>query len=100
MNKNNENEIKIYEGTIIEVPFVNKAGRTIPGASSLFFKTTEDRYFIKFRAGKVLREEVEKFINQPLKVKGYITFGLWDADSNNVQSRVGDYMAVMEILVI
>lgn len=93
-----ENEVKILEGTVIEVPFVNKAGRTIIGAESLFFKTTVERYFIKFSAGKVLRVDLEKSIGQTIKVKSYTTFGLWDTDDPNVQSRVGDYIVILEIL--
>lgn len=93
-----ENEIKTLEGSLVVVPFVNKGGREIAGAESLFFKTEEKRYFIKFSAGKVLRTDLEKYLGQIIKVKGFTTFGLWDTNDPRVQSRVGDYIGILEIL--
>jgi len=93
-----EPEIKEFSGTIVEVPFINKGGRRIEGASSLFLETAEGKYFIKHYEGDVSMIEVEKYIDKPIKVKAYKTFGLWDTDDPNVQSRVGDYVAIFEIL--
>lgn len=93
-----EQEIKEFSGRIVEVPFINKGGRRIEGASSLFLETEEGKYFIRGYEGDVFIKDIEKYINKPIKVKAYKTFGLWDTDDPNVQSRVGNYVVIFEIL--
>lgn len=97
-NHTKDPEIKEFTGKLIEVPFVNKAGRVIPNMGDLFLKIGEEEYFIKFMEGKVLRVDLEKYLNQSIKVKGYLSSGLWDTDNPEMQSRFGDYMVVLEIL--
>lgn len=91
-------EIKEFTGEIIEEPFVNKAGRVIPNVGDLFFKTEGKKHFIKLMEGKVLRVDLEKYLNQTIKVKAYLTDGLWDTDNPEMQSRIGVYMVVLEML--
>jgi hypothetical protein len=89
---------KIYEGKIVKVQFRDKGGRIREGMYSLYFETDSVRLFIKFQEGKVRRKEIEKYTDRKIIVKGYKTFGLWDTDDPNVQSRVGDYIVIHEIL--
>jgi hypothetical protein len=96
--KNSVLDIKTYEGKIKEVPFVNKAGRKIAGVSNLFFETAGKKYFIKSSEGAVIYSELKKLINKPVKVKALKTFGLWDTDDPNVQSRIGEYFCIIEVL--
>ncbi len=91
-------EMEVFSGQLVEVPFINKGGRLIEGVSSLFLQTETDKYFIKLYEGDVLLTDLKKQLNKPLKVKGYKRFGLWDSDDPNVQSRVGNYVAIFEIL--
>jgi hypothetical protein len=91
-------EIKTYEGKVKKVPFVNKAGRKIADVFNLFFETSGKKYFIKSSEGDVIYSELKNFINKPIKVKAHKTFGLWDTDDPNVQSRIGEYFCIIEVL--
>ncbi|RLD50124.1 MAG: hypothetical protein DRI94_09470 [Bacteroidetes bacterium] len=93
------NNLKIYTGKIIKVHFVDKAGNEHKDAFNYFFETEDKQYFIKISEGDVSREEIEKFYNKKIRIKAIIIlFGLWDTDDPNVQSRVGDYLILKEIL--
>lgn len=93
-----EPEIIEMTGKIVAEQFYNKAGRLIQGVEDLFLETENGRFFIKFYGGKVLRDDVKKYIDQPIRVKGYQTEGLWDATNNNMQSRIGKYVLFFEIM--
>lgn len=90
--------MKHITGKVVEVPFVNKAGRKIVGLESLFLKTSEKRYFIKFRAGTIPRKDLEPLVGETIKVEGTTDFGAWDSDDPNVQSRIGAYIVISKLL--
>lgn len=87
-------------GKIEKVQFVNKANRPIEGVFDLFFVQDKgERIFIKTRFGvsAVSREELVALEGKSITIDGIIEEGLWDADSNEVQSRVGKYLRVMAV---
>lgn len=90
--------MKTVIAKVIYEPFVNKAGRLIEGAGDLFLVYDDQSWFIKFSAGTVLRSEVEKFIDTTATFSVMEMEGLWDTDDPNVQSRVGRYVAVFDII--
>ncbi len=94
----NNMDIKTYQGKLVDVPFVNKAGRKIEGASNMFFETEEDRYFIKSYEDKISYSDLRKHIGKPIRIKARKTFGLWDTDDPGVQSRIGEFFKIIEIL--
>ena len=85
-------------GKVVKVPFVNKAGRTIEGMDNWFFEMEERRLFIKFDEGNVSAKELEQYENKRIEIQGYISTGLWDTSDTNIQSRMGDYLVVSEVL--
>lgn len=89
---------KIVEARVKYVPFVNKAGKEIEGVGDLFLIYDGQEWFIKFSAGSVMRETVEKLIDQTARFSLAEQEGLWDTDNPEVQSRIGKYVAVFEIL--
>jgi len=91
-------QIQILEGTIVAHKFVNKAGREYPNITNLFLKIGDTEYFIKKYPENVTREMMEKHINQLQKYKVELLWGLWDTDDPNVQSRVGDYVIIHEVI--
>ena len=58
--------MEIITGKVFEVPFVNKGGRLIEGAESLFLEVGTQQYFIKIQAGKVTRPVLKKLIGQEI----------------------------------
>jgi len=86
------------KGKIVKVNFVNKGGRKIPGAFDYFFEIDGKKLFIKITEGEVTRDEIAKHLDKEVEIKGYKSGGLWDTDDPNVQSRVGDYMVILEFL--
>jgi hypothetical protein len=89
---------KIVEAKVKYVPFVNKAGKEIEGVGDLFLVYDGQEWFIKFSAGNVMREDVEKLIDKTARFSIIEQEGLWDTDNPEVQSRIGKYVAVFEIL--
>lgn len=94
----NEQPIVELVGLVVYEAFVNKAGRLIEGVGDYFLEIDGKRFFIKFRSGKVLRTAIEAKLGQIIKAKGYLDKGLWDTDDPNVQSRVGEYVVLVELL--
>ncbi len=91
-------KFKTMKGKIVKVDFVNKGGQKIPGAFDYFFKINGEKLFIKITEGNVSGDEIAKFLNKEVEIKGFKSGGLWDTDDPNVQSRVGDYVVILEFL--
>ncbi|MBL7897658.1 MAG: hypothetical protein JNJ99_03905 [Crocinitomicaceae bacterium] len=89
---------KKVEAKVIYVPFVNKAGKEIDGAGDFFLVYEGQEWFIKFSAGNVMREDVEKLVDQTARFSLAEQEGLWDTDNPEVQSRVGKFVVLFEIL--
>ena len=90
--------LKIYEGKIVKVQFIDKGGRVHEDIYSYYFETENEKLFIKIQEGKVHRDNITKYYNKLIKINGYKSFGLWDTDDPNVQSRVGDYIVIYDII--
>lgn len=90
--------VTTFEGELVKVKFVDKGGRTHDDIFSWFFETDSTKLFIKIQEGKVSRDIIAENYGKKIKVEGYKTFGLWDTDDPNVQSRVGDYIVILKIL--
>ncbi|RLD71247.1 MAG: hypothetical protein DRJ10_19600 [Bacteroidetes bacterium] len=101
-NTTNEHQVnqrfKTMKGKIVKVDFVNKGGRKIPDVFDYFFEINGEKLFIKITEGKVSRDEIANYLNKEVKIKGFKSNGLWDTDDPNVQSRIGDYVVIMEFL--
>jgi hypothetical protein len=91
--------MQTYSGTIIKQNFVDKGGRVHQDIFDLYFKTDQGKIFIKISEGHVKRDEILKYLDKEIVVKAkLISWGLWDSDDPNVQSRVGDYFIFYEII--
>lgn len=88
----------IITGKVLEVPFINKGGRLIEGAESLFLQVEKQRYFIKIQAGKIARQDLKKLLGQTITIEGEIAEGLWDSDDPTVQSRIGEYVIIFKVV--
>lgn len=91
-------DTSILIGKFVKHQFYNKAGRAIEGAFDKYFKTEENEYFVKRIHCKFPEGELRDNFDILFEVKAIKTFGLWDADDNTVQSRVGEYVEIYEIL--
>ncbi len=95
-NKNNNG--KIMKGKIVYINFTDKGGRVHENIGDYFFEDTENQYFIKFTKSTVSQDEIAKFKDKEIEISGEIEDGLWDTDDPNVQSRIGEYVIIYEIL--
>ncbi|MBI3133179.1 MAG: hypothetical protein HYZ14_00745 [Bacteroidetes bacterium] len=89
---------KTVEAKVIYEPFVNKAGKLIEGVGDYFLVYDNQNWFIKFSAGSVLREDIAKLKDQTATFSLAEMEGLWDTDDPNVQSRIGKYVIIYEIV--
>ena len=85
-------------GKFVLVPFHNKIGRPIEGINDWFFETKGKRLFIKGLAAGITNDDLKKMKGKTVKIRAELEEGLWDTDDPNVQSRVGEYLMVFEIL--
>jgi len=89
---------KTVEAKVIYEPFINKAGKLIEGSGDYFLEYDNQKWFIKFSSGTVLRDDVAKLKDQTAKFSIAELEGLWDTDNPEVQSRIGKYVAVYAII--
>jgi hypothetical protein len=94
------NDTLILKGKIIKNTFKNKANREYKNITELYLKTEKETYFIKFRDGKVLRKDLEKYVNKDVQLKVILREGTWDTSAGDpeAQSRIGKYLVVLEII--
>ncbi len=85
-------------GQFVLVPFHNKIGRPIEGVKDWFFETKNKRLFIKDLAAGITDENLKQLKGKTVKIRAQLQEGLWDTDDPNVQSRIGEYLVVFEIL--
>ncbi len=88
----------VLEGVFVERSFVNKAGREYPSVRELYFRTGGEEYFVRLDRSRIRADRMRSLAGRPVRVRAVIVFGLWDTDDPNVQSRVGEYLVVEEIV--
>lgn len=93
-----ETLMKTVTAVVVKEPFVNQGGHEIEGVYDFFLNFENQNWFVKFSAGKVLRADLEKMLGQSAKFSIGILDGLWDTDDPMMQSRVGKYVAIYEIV--
>jgi hypothetical protein len=95
-----DNDTLILKGKIIKNTFKNKANREYKNITELYIKTEKETYFIKFRDGKVLRKDLEKYVDKDVQLKVILREGTWDTSAGDppAQSRIGKYLVVLEII--
>lgn len=84
-------------GEFIKEPFENKAGKIIKDVYDYFLQVQGIKYFIKLRNNTVKKDEIDKVLGKKVKVSFSVDEGLWDADDNTHQSRIGKYVRIIEI---
>jgi hypothetical protein len=85
------------KGVFLKEPFENKGGKIIDGLYDYFFKVQGIKYFIKLGTNAVKKEEIDNILNKEVKASFSIKEGLWDADDNTHQSRIGKYISIINI---
>ncbi|MBC7863470.1 MAG: hypothetical protein IAF38_10875 [Bacteroidia bacterium] len=88
-------------GKIVKEAFVNQRGKVSDKIFDMFLESKGKKYFIKFCEGKVLREKLEKIVGKEMQFRVEICEGEWDKCSEQeVQSRVGDYVKMLELKTV
>lgn len=98
MKNNKGDKLELLRGKLIAIPFVNKGGKRIEGAESLFLEINQERFFVKFTAESVTKEALTPHLNAFVQVQGNRDYGQWDSDDPTVQSRIGAYVVIFEVL--
>ena len=91
-------ESEIVTGKLIRKKAYNKAGREMPGDGDFFLEIKGKEIFVKMMASEVTSDELKPLLNQKAKYRIIRSEGLWDTDDPRVQSRVGPYVAIIEIV--
>ncbi len=89
---------KIMKGTIEREQFENKIGKKVKGIYDYKFTTKNKTYHINLHESSVTEAEMKQILGKKIKVALSVKDGLWDTDDPNVQSRVGEYVAIHEVL--
>jgi len=88
------------KGKIIRENMENKKGQKLEGVQDFYFSSSSDSYFVKIAGSKYSRKELEAFENKEVTIKCIKKFGNIDIDSNDpsyAQTRVGEYILILEI---
>ncbi|MCH2235256.1 MAG: hypothetical protein MK078_13480 [Crocinitomicaceae bacterium] len=96
----NDSKEKNYKGKFEKKQTYKKNGQPIEGGADYFFYTKGNSYFVKLSDTQngVLASSLDAVLGEKVKVRGFISEGLWDTDDPNVQSRIGEYFVVTELL--
>lgn len=89
---------EIFEGKLIEKSFVNKVGVENPDSKELYFEYQDHSFFIKIQEGTVRKKELLPYVDSTIRVRGEFKKGSWDSDDPKVQSRIGEYIVIYELL--
>jgi len=116
------NPIKLYQrntikddtltlvGDLVKEPFITKNGKPVPGLFDFYFKTENEKYFIKANESIFSKEKLEELMKidnkseskfHKRRFKVVLKTGDWDADPKNPelqQSRVGKYIIITQEL--
>lgn len=93
-----EETSEIVTAKLIRKKAYNKAGREMPYSGDFFLILNGTETFVKLMESKVTSEQLEPLLDQKSKFSIIQREGLWDTDDPNVQSRIGPYVAILEIL--
>ena len=104
-DKNPAEKSYLITAPIVKKQFVNKAGRTTDHFEYYIQQSMQD-YFIKFCESNVSEDELKECLNsiqgdiKTVRLSVEIRTGVWDIcdDGLEAQSRIGDYMVILEIL--
>jgi len=94
----NDNMSIQVNGVITAVPTRNKAGRLLEGVSSYFLEYNDNRSFIKMMESKIEYDALKSLIDKPAIFEIQEKNGLWDTDDPNVQSRIGEYIVIINVV--
>lgn len=85
------------KGKIFKQPFENRAGKIIEGVYDYFLNIQGINYFIKIGKSYINISELETLLDKEITYSVVFNQGLWDADDNNQQSRVGKYVIISKL---
>lgn len=95
-------------GVVILKGITNESRSTQSNNKELFFKINEKDYFIKISEGYVSREELSKYIDKQITIKGEIKTGEWEGiqagsiqeGTSSKKPRSGEYIIINKIYKI
>ena len=94
----NDDNTEIVTAKLIRKKSFNKAGRELPGAGDFFLVINGKETFVKMMDSKVTTDDLEPLLDKKSKFRIVRGEGLWDTDDPNVQSRIGPYIAIIEVI--
>ena len=90
----------IFKGKFEKKKTYKKNGQPIEGGFDYFFKSKGNSYFVKLIDAEngISSSDIENNLGPKIKVKGFIAEGLWDTNNPEVQSRIGEYIVITELV--
>jgi hypothetical protein len=89
---------KVVEAKLIRKKAYNKVGKEMPYPGDFYLVSGGKEVFVKLMDSKVTSEKLETLLNKKSKFRIIEQNGLWDTDDPKVQSRIGDYVSIIEII--
>jgi hypothetical protein len=90
----------ILTGRIVKESMENKKGQKLEGVQDLYFSTTSGSFYVKPNQ-KYTRKDLEALELKEITIKCIKKFGNIDIDSEDpsyAQTRVGEYISILEII--
>ena len=91
-------EPEIVQAKLIRKKAYNKAGKEMPYPGDFYLVLNGEEVFVKLMSSKVTSEDLEPLLDKKSTFKIVQEDGLWDTDNPEVQSRIGKYVRILEII--
>ncbi len=91
----------VLKGRIAKSDMESKKGEKLEGVIDYYFSSGGNSYFIKTASGKFSKTDLDAFGDKEITIKCVKKFGNVDIDSNDpayAQTRVGEYILILEVL--
>lgn len=97
-NSVSKQDTLLASGRIIKQPMETKKGES-PYLFDYYFKTENQRYFVKYKGSNISTDTFDSYLNQNVKITYQLKYGDWDSNENEVkQSRVGSYIVILSFV--
>lgn len=89
-------ENKTVKGVLVLKKGYNKVGKVLPGDGDLYLQYNNKEVFVKVTSSGLSRDKLKRLLNKKRQFTIQENNGLLDTDDPNQQSRVGDYVVIIE----
>ncbi len=90
--------VVVLRAKVVQIAFEDKGGRVHEEVQNFYLSYNDIEWFVKFSESQIKPDDLKPLIGSTVEFRLIERDGLWDTDDPTVQSRVGKYVAILEIV--